>query len=264
MRRNPERGGGVLGRWAVRYASVFVMLAVWEISVRGGWVNEFLLPSVSSILIRSVEEVGSGSLLRHTGLTVYRALLSFLIASVLGVLLGTLMSRSRGVRWFLDPIVSVGFPTPKISFMPIFILWFGLYDVSKVIMTVFACIFPIISATYLGTSKVDRYLLWSAQDMGTSERRLLWQVVIPAALPQILSGLQIAFPVALIVSIVTEMLTSGGGLGGYMILAARFAESERVFLGIVTIAVLGSFLMAAFAALRRRLLRWHTETSGAL
>ncbi len=260
MKKNRNGAGGILDYWPARFISPLVLLAVWEASVRGGWVNDFLLPPLSAVLALGLEEVVSGEIVRHAGLTLYRALVSFLIASVLGVFLGTMMSRKKWVRWFFEPLVSVGFPIPKISFMPIFILWFGLYDTTKMIMVVFACIFPIISATYLGTSTVDRYLLWSAQNLGTSERRLLWQVVIPAAMPQILSGLQIAFPVALILSIVTEMLTSGGGLGGYMILAARFADSPRVFLGIVTIAALGSVLMAGFTSLRKRLLRWHTET----
>jgi ABC-type nitrate/sulfonate/bicarbonate transport system permease component len=131
-------------------------------------------------------------------------------------------------------------------------------------MIVFTCIFPVISATYLGTRSIDRYLVWSAQNLGTSRRALLWKVVIPAALPQILSGLQIAFPMALIVTVVTEMITSGGGLGSYMIVSARAAISEKVFAGIATIAVLGFLLLLAFDQLRRRLLRWHAETMVAI
>ena len=97
-----------------------------------------------------------------------------------------------------------------------------------------------------------------------TQRRILWKIVIPAALPQILSGLQIAFPMALIVTVVTEMITSGGGLGGYMMRSARFALSEHVFVGIVTIGILGYLLLTAFTHLRRHLLRWHVESQAGL
>jgi ABC-type nitrate/sulfonate/bicarbonate transport system permease component len=245
---------------AAPYLVPLALLAIWEATVRAGWIEPFLLPAPSSIARRWAEEAAAGDILRDGGLTIARALSGFFIAATLGIAIGTLAARNGGARWFVDPVVSVGFPMPKISFMPIFMLWFGLGDSAKLAMIVFTCIFPVISATYLGTSSIDRYLIWSARNLGTSPRRMLWKVVIPAALPQILSGLQIAFPMALIVTVVTEMITSGGGLGSYMIVAARAALSEKVFAGIATIAVLGYLLLKVFDGLRRRLLRWHAET----
>ena len=240
------------------------ILLVWESVVRLGWINPFLLPAPSAFAARWAAEVSNGFIMRDAGLTMMRALAGFLIAAAAGIVLGTLAARNAFARWLVDPVVSVGFPMPKISFMPIFMLWFGLGDQAKLAMIVFTCIFPVVSATYLGTRSIDRYLLWSAQNLGTPPRRLLWQVVIPAAMPQILSGLQIAFPMALIVTVVTEMMTSGGGLGNYMIVSARAALSEKVFAGIATIAVLGYVLLRLFDSLRRRLLRWHAETTIAI
>ncbi len=245
---------------AASYVVPVTLLVVWEAVVRLGWINPFLLPAPSAFGARWIDEVASGFILRDALLTMTRALSGFLIAAAAGIAIGTLAARNAAARWFVDPVVSVGFPMPKISFMPIFMLWFGLGDQAKLAMIVFTCIFPVISATYLGTRSIDRYLVWSAQNLGTSQRALLWKVVIPAALPQILSGLQIAFPMALIVTVVTEMITSGGGLGSYMIVSARAAISEKVFAGIATIAVLGFLLLLAFDQLRRRLLRWHAET----
>jgi taurine transport system permease protein len=216
------------------------------------------------VVRKAVEEAVSGDLVHHAALTAYRGMAGFLISAALGVVLGTLAARNAFCRWFIDPVVSVGFPAPKISLMPIFILWFGLGDTSKVAMVVITCIFPVISATYLGTSSIDRYFIWSARNLGVSQRRLLWKIVIPAALPQILSGFQIAFPMALIVTIVTEMITSGGGLGGYMMRSARFALSEQVFAGIITIGVIGYVLLKLFDHARRHILRWHAESQMAV
>lgn len=259
-KRHLHRGWYVAAPYLVPVA----LVAIWEATVRAGWIEPFLLPAPSSIAVRWAEEAAAGDILRDAGLTIARALSGFLIAATLGIAIGTLAARNGGARWFVDPVVSVGFPMPKISFMPIFMLWFGLGDSAKLAMVVFTCIFPVISATYLGTSSIDRYLIWSARNLGTRPRRMLWKVVIPAALPQILSGLQIAFPMALIVTVVTEMITSGGGLGSYMIVSARAALSEKVFAGIVTIAVLGFVLLALFDRVRRRLLRWHAETLAAI
>ena len=171
------------------------------------------------------------------------------------------MSRNRLVRWFFDPIISVGFPMPKIAFLPIIILWLGVYDVSKISIVVFDAIFPVVTATLAGIAAVDMELIWSARNMGASEREVMWQIKLPAALPQIMTGLQVALPISLIVAIIGEMVMGGYGLGGAMMSASRFADSRGVFAGIVEIAVVGYALIKAMAVIRRRLLVWHQETA---
>lgn len=244
----------------IRYGFVIAILAFWELSVDLGWVNSFILPAFSDVIKRAWVELIDGDLAYQSALTIYRTLVGFLITAVLGIAIGTVMARYAFARWFFDPIVSIGFPMPKVSLIPIFILWFGTYESPKLIMIVIGSIFPVISATFLATSSIDRYLVWSALNLGTGEQRLLWKIVIPAALPQILSGLQIAFPLALILAVVSEMLTTGGGLGNYMILAARFADSQKVFVGILAIGILGYATTHGLLLLRRWLLRWHAET----
>ncbi len=244
-----------------RSASIVVLLLTWEAVGQAKWIDPFLMPVLSEVLVRGYEEILGGGLLQLAGFTLYRTLLAFLIAAVVGVGIGVAMSVSKRARWFLDPLVSFAFPIPKIALMPIFVLWFGVFDVSKVLMTAVACIVPIISATHLGTRNIDKYLIWSARALGTSDAKLFWKIVVPAALPAILTGLQIAFPITLIVAIVTEMLTGGQGLGGYMIYSARFGESDKVFLGIFLTAAIGYALIEGFAWIRRRLLVWHAETA---
>jgi len=231
----------------------------WEVLSRSGAVSTFLLPPLSFVLQRVWDDGVSGDLTINLGMTLYRALAGFAIAAIGGVALGILMTRSRFVRWFFDPIVSVGFPMPKIAFLPIFMLWLGLYDVSKISMAAFNAIFPVIVATIAAAEGVDRQLLWSARSLGATERQLLREIILPAALPQILTGLQVALPVSMIVTIVSEMLMGGQGLGGAMIAASRFADSPGVFAGIVEIAVAGLCLVKGIAVLRRHLLIWHQE-----
>jgi taurine transport system permease protein len=247
---------------ARRIGSLVPLIALvlgWEALSRSGVVSTFLLPPLSAVLQRVWDNALSGELTVNLGMTLYRALAGFAIAAVGGVALGILMTRNRFVRWFFDPIVSVGFPMPKIAFLPIFMLWLGLYDVSKISMAAFNAIFPVIVATIAAAEGVDRQLLWSARSLGASERQLLWEIIVPAALPQIMTGLQVALPVSMIVTIVTEMLMGGQGLGGAMIAASRFADSPGVFAGIVEIAVAGLCLVKGIAVLRRHLLIWHQE-----
>jgi len=171
------------------------------------------------------------------------------------------MSRNAIARWFFDPLISVGFPMPKIAFLPVVILWLGVFDISKITMIVFDAIFPVVAATVIAIQGVERELIWSARNMGARERELLWQIILPAALPTIMTGLQVALPLSLIVAVVTEMLMGGYGLGGAMMTASRFANSTGVFAGIVEIAVVGYALVKAMALIRRRLLIWHQEAA---
>jgi len=244
---------------AVPWISIASVVLFWEGVARSGLVTPFMLPAFSVVVERIGSDAVSGDLLRHLGLTLYRALTGFFIATVLGVAIGMGMVRSRVVRWLFDPIISVGFPMPKIAFLPIVTLWLGYYDVSKITMVVLDATFPVVTATVAGAQAVERELLWSARNMGASERRILWEIVLPGALPQILTGLQVALPIALIVCIVAEMAMGGAGLGGAMLSASRFADSPGVFAGIVEIAVAGLGLVKLMAILRRRLLLWHQE-----
>jgi ABC-type nitrate/sulfonate/bicarbonate transport system permease component len=248
-----------LGRRAGAIASLLLLLVAWEAAARSGVVTPFLLPPLSAVLARVGHDAMSGELAINLGMTLYRAVAGFAIAGVAGVALGILMTRRPWVRWFFDPIVSVGFPMPKIAFLPIFMLWLGLYDVSKISMAVFNAIFPVIAATMAAAEGVDNHLLWSARSLGASERQLLREIILPAALPQILTGLQVALPISMIVMIVTEMLMGGEGLGGSMIAASRFADSPGVFAGIVEIAIAGLCLVKGMAVVRRHLLVWHQE-----
>jgi ABC-type nitrate/sulfonate/bicarbonate transport system permease component len=241
------------------WISIAVLALAWEGFARSGAVTPFMLPKLTVVVERIWTDAASGELWQHLGLTLYRALLGFLIASFFGLLLGFGVAYNRALRWLFDPLISVGFPMPKIAFLPVVILWLGVYDVSKITMIAVEAIFPVVTATIIGIRGVERELLWSARNMGAGERELLWQVALPAALPQIITGLQVALPIALIVAIVTEMFMGGYGLGGAMNTASRFADSRGVFAGIVEIAVVGYALVKIGSLIRRRLLLWHQE-----
>jgi ABC-type nitrate/sulfonate/bicarbonate transport system permease component len=242
-----------------RTFSVVALAIAWEVLARSGTFTPFQLPALSAVLERIWSDAVSGDLWINTALTLYRALTAFAICAVGGVLIGMAMSRNVFANWFFDPIVSVGFPMPKIAFLPVVILWLGVYDLSKITIIVIDAIFPVIAATVIAIQGVERELIWSARNMGANNRELLHQIILPAALPQILTGLQVALPLSLIVAVVAEMLMGGYGLGGAMMTASRFADSRGVFAGIVEIALAGLCLVKGMTVLRRHLLIWHQE-----
>jgi len=241
------------------FVTLGALLLAWEILARQQIVTPFLLPAMSVVAARVVEDLTSGHLLLDIGLTLYRAFTAFALAAFAGVMLGLLMARLPTVRWFFDPLVSIGLPMPKLALLPIFMLWFGLFDLSKILIVAFSASFQIVIATWAATQGVEKELVWSARSLGASDRQTLWEVVLPAALPQILTGLQIAMPICLIVILVTEMIMGGGGLGDTMLQSARYVDSPGVFAGIVEIGILGYCVIKGMEMLRRRLLAWHQE-----
>lgn len=243
------------------FVTVGGLLIAWELAAQLELVIAFLLPPLSVVLMRIGEDLISGSLLTDIAITLYRTLVAFGLATVFGVTVGILISRNVAVRWFFDPLISIGLPMPKIALLPIFMLWFGLFDMSKILMVAFSASFQIVIATWAATRMVEKELIWSARSLGATEGQVLREVVFPAALPQILTGLQIAMPICLIVVLVTEMVMGGQGLGDSMLKSARYVDSPGVFAGIVEIGVLGFCVIKVMEKLRRRLLVWHQETA---
>jgi ABC-type nitrate/sulfonate/bicarbonate transport system permease component len=258
----PQVSVGAVVRRILPFVSVVGLFVLWEGLARSGHFNSYLLPPVSVVARRLFDDIITGGFFVDAGRTLYRAVSGFAIAAVIGVTIGISMARSRIVKWFFDPIVSVGFPMPKAAFLPIFMLWFGAYDASKITLIAFASFFVITVNTVAGTQGVDQLLIWSARSLGASESKILRTVILPAALPQILTGFQIALPLCMIVTIVAEMLMGGIGLGGSMIRWQRMADSVGVFAGIIEIGFVGFVVIYTLRYLRGRMLSWHQEASG--
>lgn len=253
--------GGSLSTPYRAYYSVLLLLLAWETASRLALINPYFLPAPSILSVRAFQLALSGELPQHMGATLWRSLVSLALSVAVGVPLGIAMARIRAARWFFDPLISLGFPTPKIALWPIFVLWFGFHDLSKILLTAFACVFPVVSATHLATRGVDKYLLWSARNMGTSDHRLLSKIIFRAAFPEILTGIQTVLPLAFVVVVLTEMLSGGVGLGSMIMFAGRFADMPTVLVGVIAASVLGFAVIRLVEFLRRRLLVWHEETS---
>ena len=242
------------------YVTISLLLIAWELASRLGLVIPFLLPPLSVVITRIATDFMSGQLPLDIAITLYRTLTAFALSVIVGVTIGIVISRNATMRWFFDPLISIGLPMPKIALLPVFMLWFGLFDLSKILMVAFSASFQIIIATWSATQSIEKELIWSARSLGASRRDILREVILPAAMPQILTGLQIAMPICLIVVLITEMIMGGQGLGDSMLRSARYVDSPGVFAGIVEIGIVGFCVIKVMEYIRRRLLIWHQET----
>jgi ABC-type nitrate/sulfonate/bicarbonate transport system permease component len=237
-------------------ASVLVIIVLWEAAARAGLASPLFLPAFSTVMVEWWSVLTDGSLPADLMVSLFRAFAGLVVATLVGVLLGIAMARSRLVHWMFDPFIALAFPSPKIAFLPIFILWFGIYSVSKILLVAFACVFPIAIGAYAAASAVNRVWIWSAFSLGTSKFVLLLRVILPAAWPRIFAALRVALPVSLITTFTAEMVGGGGGMGATLMYSQRFFESPTVFAYILTMLVVGLLLDTLMLKLQDRFPAW--------
>lgn len=236
--------------------SLILFLILWEAVTRAGLIYPYFLPPLSAVLLTFWELTSSGEMLMATYLTIRRAFGGLLIAIAFGVPIGLLSARRRSVGWFFNPIIAIGYPVPIIALIPVFTLWFGIGDVAKIGLVALGSFWPIAVNTRNSTQNVDENLIYSARMMGTSERQLLWKVIVPVSAPGIITGIQIALPISLIITFIYEMVAGGGGLGYLEIQGVRGFDSTQVYAAIFAIMIVGFILDRGLRMLRGHLLNW--------
>ena len=238
------------------FAFPVILLLVWEAAARSGLWSPLLFPPLEKIGRELVLFFSKPESLLEAWVTLYRALGGFALAAMVGILVGMLMGRSKLVAGLLDPLFSGTYAVPKLALFPIFIFVFGIGSLSKVALVFLECLYPIVIMSYHGARSVNRVLLWSAQNMGASRGETLRRVVIPASAPYIFAGFRVAVPVAMIVVVITEMISSADGLGYQVIYAMASLKTDRMLAVVVVIAALGWLLDKAVVFARDRLIYW--------
>jgi ABC-type nitrate/sulfonate/bicarbonate transport system permease component len=236
-----------------------VVGAIWEIVAHAGTFPPRLFPSVEQVAATFVSLTVSGILPHHAALTLYRLAAGFALAAAAGVALGIAMGRSRRAEALLLPLVSIGAPVPGLAYAPLFLLWFGLGDSGSIVLVAFVSAFPVTLNTWTGVKAVKEIWLRAAQTMGADDRRLFRFVILPGALPYVLSGLRLGLAQAWRILVAVEMLAAvPWGLGWLIFGAREFLNTDAMLAGIATIAVIGLVLEKfAFERLERyTVVRW--------
>ena len=241
----------------MRLVPLLLLFSAWQAASSSGLLPTTVLPPFWDVATVLASLVSSGEIFPHTAASFARAGTGFAIAVAGGIALGLIMARVRAVERAVEPILLLIYPVPKPALIPLFMIWLGIGDFSKVAVIALACLLPVVVATFNGARSVDDMLLWSARARGTSERRLLWRVVLPAALPQIAAGVRTAIAIAIIVLVSSEFISAETGLG-YLIFSYGGVGADDAMLAVVIyLAVLGYLLDRFYLAGLRRLMAWH-------
>ena len=238
---------------------VFVaLLALAEIGTRTGMISALTLPRPSDVLATFGELYQSGLLWKHLVPSLTRLLVGAAHGVSIGISVGILIGLFSYVRSGLVPLVAAIFPIPKIALLPLFVIWFGIDEGSKYALIAFGTFTPTVVATYGAVDNVERTLIRMGQSFGLSWLSIVRKIVLPGAMPGILSGLRVSLAIAIILLVAAEMLGAEYGIGAYILEAGSLYDLERLFVGVAILSILGICVSALIGLVERRLLRWRT------
>ncbi|AOZ49412.1 taurine ABC transporter permease TauC [Chromobacterium vaccinii] len=244
-------------------ASLALLLGGWWLLAHSGWVPALFLPAPEAVLGKLFVVAGQGfmdaTLWQHLEASLQRIALALSAAVAVGVPLGALMGRSQLAQGLLDPMLEAYRPVPPLAYLPLIVIWFGIGELSKVLLIFLAILAPVAIATRHGVAQVSCNRLRAAQSLGANRSQLLWLVVLPEALPQILTGIRIGLGAGWSTLVAAELVAATRGLGFMVQSAAQFLVTDVVVLGILVIAAVAFALELGLRALQDRLAPWHGQ-----
>jgi NitT/TauT family transport system permease protein len=252
-----------LGGLAWRSASLALVFLVWELLPRTGIVDPVWFPPLSDVIGVTFHMVSTGELQNHIAGSLERSAVGFSLAVLVAVPLGLTIGWYSSVRTFLSSVLEFFRNTSSLALLPVFILFLGIGEMSKIGIIIFACFFPILLNTISGVTSVDPLLVKSARSLNLSPLAIFAKIILPSAVPSVFTGLRLAAESSILVLIAAEMVGATRGLG-FLINYAQFNFLiPKMYAGILTIAVIGLILNYSLVAIERRLSRWRVPISQA-
>jgi NitT/TauT family transport system permease protein len=243
-------------RTALRYLPLLILALAWEAAARLDLVSPLALPPLSRVAAAWLDLLRDGDLIDNGLTSIYRGGVGLLLAVIVGGGLGVAMASWRPLDVFLKPLVELFYPLPKSALIPVTVLWLGLGDGSKILLIFLGCMIPVTIAAYNGARGSDHALVWSARSMGASRPRMLWDVVVPSALPELLNGIRTALALSFILLVSSELISAQKGFGYLIGYLGDNGFYEGMFAVVLTVACLGFVADRLYQILVRWLLRW--------
>jgi NitT/TauT family transport system permease protein len=238
----------------VKLVTFVIVITAWEIA--GSYINPLFLSSPSAILVAFADLAGSGELFK----ALWSSLSAFLVAIgftiVVGIGIGVAMGRFRLVEYILEPYVTALYSTPSIALIPLFILWFGVGVTAKITIIFFLSVFIVIINTYTGVKNLSQSIVDVGAAFGANQRQIFWFIILPAALPFIMTGLRLAVGRGILAMIVAEFFTSISGLGGMIVKYGNFFQTAKMFVPIIVVSLLGVIAVELLKRIEARLAPW--------
>jgi NitT/TauT family transport system permease protein len=248
-----------LWRRLVAALPIPLVVAAWEVASRAGFLSPALVPAPSDVLRALGELLAGGELLLHAGRSLGRAACGIVLSVLAGTALGVGMARLPTLERFAGPLITLTFPLPKSALIPVLMIWLGIGDVSKIAVIVLGTLLPVVVSAYNGVRGVDPFVEWSARNCGTVGLRLTWKIIVPAALPDILSGVRMALALAFVLLVSSELLVARDGLGHLISLLGEGGQYPGMFAVAFVVGGLGFAADRLYLAWMRRVLRWRAE-----
>jgi ABC-type nitrate/sulfonate/bicarbonate transport system permease component len=243
-------------RTALRYLPLLLLALAWEVTARLNIVDTLALPPLSTVATAWVDLIRDGELIDNGMASLYRGSVGLLLAVVGGGGLGMVMARWRLLDVFVNPLVELFYPLPKSALIPVTVLWLGFGDGSKILLIFLGCMIPVTIGAYNGARGSDHALIWSARSMGASRLRMMWDVIMPSALPELLNGIRTALALAFILLVSSELIVSQQGFGYLIGYLGATGSYEGMYAVVLTVAFLGFAADRLYQLLMQRLLRW--------
>ena len=241
---------------AIRYLPLLLIAIAWEAAARLNLIDSMALPPLSKVAVAWVDLMRDGELVDNGAASLYRGSAGLLLAIVVGGGLGLFMARSRLLDMFVNPLVELFYPLPKSALIPVTVLWLGFGDGSKILLIFLGCMIPVTIGAYNGARGSDHVLVWSARSMGANRLRLMWDVVVPSALPELLNGIRTALALAFILLVSSELIVSQKGFGYLIGYLGSTGSYEGMYAVVLTVAFLGFAADRLYQLLMQWLLQW--------
>jgi ABC-type nitrate/sulfonate/bicarbonate transport system permease component len=241
---------------ALRYLPLVLLALAWEAVARFNIVDSQALPPLSKVAVSWFDLMRDGELEANGAVSLYRGSVGLLLAVLIGGGLGMAMARWRLLDVFVNPLVQLFYPLPKSALIPVTVIWLGFGDGSKILLIFLACMIPVTIGAYNGARGSEQVLVWSARSMGASRMRMMWDVVMPSALPELLNGIRTALALAFILVVSSELIASQQGFGYLIGYLGSTGAYEAMYAVVLTVAFLGFAADRVYQIIMQRLLRW--------
>jgi ABC-type nitrate/sulfonate/bicarbonate transport system permease component len=250
-----KASGAITGAFA-RYAPLLLLALAWEAVSLSGLVSPGVLPPLHKVATAWLDLAESGDLWSNGIASISRGAAGLGLAIACGSIIGVLMAWCLPVRVIINPIVQFFYPMPKSALIPVVVLWLGFGDASKVVLIFIGCMLPVTLSAFNGARGTEEVLIWSARSLGASRARVLWEVVLPSALPELLSGIRTALAFAFVLLVASELIVARRGFGYMIGWLGDGGVYDAMFAVVLTVALLGFAADRGYLMLMRRLLAW--------
>jgi NitT/TauT family transport system permease protein len=240
----------------IRYSPLLLIAIAWELVARLELVSNTALPPLSDVIMAWIDMIKDGELITNGASSLYRAFAGLALSIAIGSVLGIVMAWWKPVNVLLAPLVEVFYPLPKSALIPVTVIWLGFGDGSKILLIFLGCMLPVTVGAFNGARSSEQVLVWSARSMGANKLRMLWDVVVPSAMPELLNGIRTALALSFILLVSSELIVAQKGFGFLIGSLGANGSYDAMYAVVLTVAFLGFAADRAYLLILKRAMAW--------